>query len=407
MSHITLTITGSESNRAPREPRLSSDLDQERNEGVGNGSQKGDMGRQTREQRNADAQDSKGELHDLFSQDSASKDWRNSASSGNTRKQNPLASHPELLQKLKLSDMEIKEPEWSTNAEESQLEQEARQKEFSERRVWLPEELRDDEDEPSTSYEIPLEAMAGIPTVEQIQRHFIEMAGPEMQKKEAKLEAPEWMIDKIQLHDVKKGEVVRTDVNLPIENASSWDYFYPPPAPPTSLKTSISNNSKDPHARPPPQKIPIKWPFLYNRDELVSKCVNYIMRHGRKASAEKTLQAIFMKIMELRPDRHPVTLLAEAIDLNAPYTRLKTYKRSMKITLSPVALFEKQRIRKGFSVLEKAAAKKDEPFITAFAKEVVKSMEGRGPGVVSRYEEHRKAMVQKLHIKMGERKRIL
>ena len=186
-------------------------------------------------------------------------------------------------------------------------------------------------------------------------------------------------------------EIVNTFINMPppeprgVQNIdlsqlsiseppppSQWDYFYPAQPPPKSLSAAI----RDDHERRNPssirryeqqknynpfkrQKKPIRWPFMYNRDELVELCTNHLMRDGKKATAEKILQTMFLRILEHYPRRHPVTVLAEALDRNAPILKnMNDRTTALKLQITPVPLFEKQRIRIGWKSLIKAAGAK-------------------------------------------------
>lgn len=146
---------------------------------------------------------------------------------------------------------------------------------------------------------------------------------------------------------------------------------------------------------------------MYNRDKFVELCTNYLMRDGKKATAEKVLQQVFLRILEHYPRRHPVTLLAEALDRNAPLLKnVNVRDSSLRATIVPKPLFEKQRIRVGWMSLINAASKSREhglPFPDRLAKEVIKVMEGRGAGLPFRIAEHKKAMAHKLNVKLPKR----
>ena len=211
----------------------------------------------------------------------------------------------------------------------------------------------------------------------------------------------------------------------PVE-PSPWDYFYPQDRLGKPLRTveAEETETKDPYADLLPNagakknkpavydpfaraQKQMKWPFQYNRDELVSKCVNHIMREGKKARAEKVMQDVFMILMERFPRQHPVTVFAEAIDRNAPILKVVTIRDGMKVTHVPFPLFEKQRIRAGMMAMVRAAEDGDSttPFAVKLAAEVVKTMEGRGPGVPLRIAEHKRGMQNKLNVKLPPRSR--
>ena len=212
------------------------------------------------------------------------------------------------------------------------------------------------------------------------------------------------------------------DLNISTSETSSlspWDYFYPPPSPPKTLEQALNQqnqrqrrekgaiptqDSYDPYKRSETKSL---WPWMYNRDELVELCTNHLMRDGKKATAEKIMQKMLMKLLEHYPRRHPVTLLAEALDRNAPILRNAHSRDGLKITITPLPLFERQRIRVGWLSLVKAAGKKNtskEPFPDRLANEVIKVMEGKGAGIAFRIAEHKKAMANKLNVQVPKRR---
>lgn len=198
---------------------------------------------------------------------------------------------------------------------------------------------------------------------------------------------------------------------------SPWDYFYPPMPPADSLSSALRDENRDSRARTKSaqdvydpfahkEKIP-KWPFMYNRDALLELCAKHLMRHGKKASAEKQLQAILMRILEHYPRRHPVTLLAEAIDRNAPILKNAVLRdrSGSRMSIQPFPLFEKQRIRIGFLSMVKAANDQQKgrgihSFPERFMREVIKVMEGRGAGLPFRIAEHKKAIQNRLNLQI-------
>ena len=206
-------------------------------------------------------------------------------------------------------------------------------------------------------------------------------------------------------------------IPLPEDNpvsSSPWDYFYPPVRPPRSLeavarsqnpsKNKYKGNVYDPFANATKQ---IKWPFFYNRDELVSLCTNHIMRDGKKATAEKIMQEMFMLILGKYPRMHPVTLFAEALDKNAPLFKHLSATTGAKTITVPVPLNERQRIRAGWYSIIRPAAKGGSaiPFCQRLADEVIKAYEGRSGGLQNRLSEHKKAMSSKLNMKLPKQRR--
>ena len=207
------------------------------------------------------------------------------------------------------------------------------------------------------------------------------------------------------------------DLHLPKTETrpiSPYDYFYPPPPPPTSLEMllrrqyekRVPSAGKKPIAGAvydPFKEKQVRWPWILNRDQIVDICTNHLMRHGKKATAEKVLQDVFLRILAQFPRRHPVTYLAEAIDKNAPLLKNTAVRINQKQSIIPFALNERQRIRSGWTAMIRNAAKGDErasPFTERLTNEVIKALEGRGSGMQYRTMEHKKAMQNKLNIKL-------
>lgn len=217
----------------------------------------------------------------------------------------------------------------------------------------------------------------------------------------------------------KKKKVLPYDLRLPEKEpnpSSPWDYFYPAAPPPESLTTALRQRYENQHPEARKKRLQkdvydpyaaekklVRWPFLYNRDELVNLCINHMMRNGKKARAEKIMQDAFFLVMQQFPRQHPVAILAEAVDRNAPLT--KNPKSGGKGILKPVALNERQRIRAGWLSMVKAAGKVTRetikiPFSTRLAKEIIKTMEGRGAGVPNRHQVHLTSMQNKMNIQL-------
>ena len=280
----------------------------------------------------------------------------------------------------------------------------------------VPDPLSEEDLEPEelTPRQLRARALRNLPTVKELQERFVSIPPPKRKKRivppyDLQLETTEDMVP------------------------SPWDYFYPPPRKPVSLSEALRSDylRRNPETRSSKEdvydpfaskkKTP-KWPFMYNRDQFIDKVTNYIMRDGQKALAEKLLQQTFLKLIEYYPRRHPATLLAEAVDLNAPILRNRfvSPKGSRKVMVIPVPLKGKHRIRIGFLTMLNASKKKRKggsrgggpsektsergPFAERLAKEVVKVMEGRGSGLQFRLTEHKRAMVHRLNVKVPKTK---
>jgi len=323
---------------------------------------------------------------DLFETDARPKkggkqSTKATTASARTEQRNPLSSQG--LDKTEL-DLSAWESARSADAR-SDVETDPERWAGRDRGTWESEELHHDEPTPETIA---------------IQETFQRMPKPSGRKK-----APPF------------------DLRLPQTESiptSPWDYFYPPPPPPKSLSAALQQEyeSRHPEARKKGDKggydpyaakqKTTRWPFLHNRDELVNLCINHMMKHGKKATAEKIMQDVFFQILRYFPRQHPVTVLAEAVDRNAPLMKNSTTRMGGKAVVKPVALNERQRIRAGWMIMVRSAARAAKgaiptPFQDRLSIEIIKTMEGRGAGAAMRQQVHQTAMANKLNVQVPKK----
>jgi small subunit ribosomal protein S7 len=301
-----------------------------------------------------------------------------------TESVNPLAAHQLDESNIDLSAWEVTE----RGGQDAQTALDPEDWTDTQRGTW---EIKEEEDEMTES------RLRKIPALEELREEWRKIQVPEVHGKPI----PDF--------DLK---LPRSDELIP----SRWDYFYPPPPTPLSLDSALAKDrqrrsgatSTDQVYDPFGSKVRHrKWPWIYNRDQLIDKCTNLLMRDGKKANAEKVLQQVFLKVLEHYPLQHPVTVVADAIDRNAPLVKNITHRVVTVLKVTPSPLFEAQRIRIGWKSLIKAAEKglsSEGDFAERLAKEVIKVMEGRGAGLPNRIAEHRKAMLNKLNIRLPARK---
>ncbi|EEB05498.1 mitochondrial 37S ribosomal protein RSM7 [Schizosaccharomyces japonicus yFS275] len=82
----------------------------------------------------------------------------------------------------------------------------------------------------------------------------------------------------------------------------------------------------------------------YNSDEVVSQLVNTIMRHGKKATAQKYVNKALL-IVQRELNQNPVKVLHESVTKISPLMKLVTQKRPTKNIQFPLPLNERQRRR--------------------------------------------------------------
>jgi len=283
-----------------------------------------------------------------------------------TPKYNPLSAH-----ELDESNIDLSVWQESQQAQKQKLEAELNPDEWADTRrgVWETEDVE--------NHSAP-EPVETLPLHDEVREQFLHLPKP-------------------------KPKQIPFDLSLPEArpaSGSDWDYFYPPARPPRSLE---SIELRQQLAK---KKKPIKWPFFYNRDQLVDVCTNHIMKDGKKARADKIMQEMFLILLEKYPRKHPVTLFAEALDKNAPLFKHLNATKGAKAIPVPWPLNERQRIRRAWHAMIKPAGKRGPPapFAEKLANEVIKAYEERSGGAQLRLNEHKKAMASRMNVKLPKRK---
>ena len=141
------------------------------------------------------------------------------------------------------------------------------------------------------------------------------------------------------------------------------------------------------------KEVPLK------ADPIVQNLVNVIMRHGKKALAQKTVsRALYIVQMKLRKD--PIEVLKETLVNLGPLVKTRSISTGVaKRTIIPVALNERQRNRFAIGwILEASKKRKNNDFAVRLAEELINAYNGKSSGYEKRLQMHKAAMQQRANI---------
>jgi small subunit ribosomal protein S7 len=195
-------------------------------------------------------------------------------------------------------------------------------------------------------------------------------------------EAEAWLSSIRELRDRYRTEGI-PDYNSPAEKRLVKDEFEP-----SAEQIAKLESLQD-------KPIPIK------HDPVVQHCTNMIMKHGKKATAEKAMaRALYIVRLQLRLD--PIEVLRETLDKMGPLMQLKTYKtRVAKNLVVPQPLNERQRNRRAFLwILEGCQKRRSRDFAVRLGEEIVSAYEGKSSGYEKRLQMHKAAMLHRSYIKL-------
>lgn len=142
-------------------------------------------------------------------------------------------------------------------------------------------------------------------------------------------------------------------------------------------------------------------PIPSKRDETIEFLTNLIMRHGRKARAEKIMsQALYLVHLRLRTD--PVELVKRIVEDMGPLVKLKRYTDGgARSELVPIPMSPRQRQHQAWSWIVEAANKRgSKDFSVRLAEEIIAAAEGNSPGFEKRDLQHKNAVVNRAFVKL-------
>ena len=143
------------------------------------------------------------------------------------------------------------------------------------------------------------------------------------------------------------------------------------------------------------KKIPLR------SDPTVDNLTNLIMRHGKKAKAQKVVsRALYIVQLKLRKD--PIEVLRETLDKLGPLVNTKTMSTGVaKKRVVPIPLNEKQRNRFAIKwILEASNSRKSNDFSVRLAEEIINAYQGKSSGYDKKAQMHKQATQQRAYINL-------
>lgn len=131
-------------------------------------------------------------------------------------------------------------------------------------------------------------------------------------------------------------------------------------------------------------EIPVKT------DTVINYLTNVIMRHGRKARAQRIMsEALYLVHLQTRQD--PVALLKDTIEKMAPLLKLRRYTDGgARAEMIPVPLNERQRMKAAWTwIVDASDNRPSKSFSVRLAEEIVSASKGSGPGFEKKENVHK------------------
>ncbi|KEI40389.1 uncharacterized protein L969DRAFT_87038 [Mixia osmundae IAM 14324] len=130
-------------------------------------------------------------------------------------------------------------------------------------------------------------------------------------------------------------------------------------------------------------------------DPLLGFMTNLIMKDGKKTVARSTVD-LMLSTIRLHTHQDPLPLVRLAVERVCPMVRIVSRKKGAKNVLSPVALNERQRVRRGILWLLVASdSKNDKALGRRMAAEVIAILNGNSSALNKRQEAHRSAVLNR------------
>lgn len=136
-------------------------------------------------------------------------------------------------------------------------------------------------------------------------------------------------------------------------------------------------------------------------DPTVDNLTNLIMRHGKKAKAQKIVSRAFY-IIQLKLRQDPIEVWKETLDKLGPLVNTKTMSTGVaKKKIVPIPLNEKQRNRFAIRwILEASNSKKSNDFAVRLAEEIINAYQGKSSGYDKKAQMHKQATQQRAYISL-------
>lgn len=135
-------------------------------------------------------------------------------------------------------------------------------------------------------------------------------------------------------------------------------------------------------------------------DPTIQYLTNIIMKHGRKARAQRTMsEALYLVHLQTRKD--PIALIKETLERMAPVLRLRRYTDGgARAEMIPVPLNERQRLRHAWTWIVEASDKRpSKSFSVRLAEEMLAASKGSGSGFEKKESLHKAGIAARSFIK--------
>jgi small subunit ribosomal protein S7 len=223
-----------------------------------------------------------------------------------------------------------------------------------------------------------------------------------LSKEEADKEAEEWIkaMQELRQEFLQDGEFHASKVFAPTGSEDEFNIVKQATALRDAQKFVPSEEQKLQHMKLKDLPIPSK------RDETVNFLANVIMRHGRKARAQKSLsRALYLVHLKTRQD--PVAQLKEVLEKMSPLVKLVRYTDGgARAELIPLPLTERQRLRQAWTwILEASDKRPSKDFSVRLSEEILSAIQGKSPGFEKKVNQHKLATVNRAFVKLMQKRR--
>ncbi|KAF9032967.1 ribosomal protein S7 domain-containing protein [Panaeolus papilionaceus] len=130
-------------------------------------------------------------------------------------------------------------------------------------------------------------------------------------------------------------------------------------------------------------------------DPLLHFFSNCIMEHGKAARARKATHQMLVHIYAMTRSP-PMPIFTQAVMEAAPAVRMRSIKKGGKSIQAPMALSERQRIKRGITWIVEASKKKPGKTVSErVAREVIAVLRGQSSVLETKTKSHQLAMVNR------------
>jgi small subunit ribosomal protein S7 len=132
----------------------------------------------------------------------------------------------------------------------------------------------------------------------------------------------------------------------------------------------------------------------YN-SELVARVINYVMRAGKKSTAEKIIYGAMTKIQE-KSDQDPLGVLIRAVDNIKPRVEVKSRRVGGATYQVPVEINTRRQLALALRwLVQYSAARRGMPMEQAIAMELLDAYNNQGGCIKKREDTHKMAQANK------------